>query len=128
MAQYAQLADCTDPSIRVSAEHLDGAYVQVDADLWAKGIDPAEVLDEAGQVRQAAAGLLRQLAVAYASEQAAREQARGEGTLLTEKANGYAAQAKTINSKVSRAALGLLAPGEEQRPGVGLASIEIGRG
>lgn len=128
MARYVQPADCTDPSIRVAASHCDGADTLIDADLWAKGIDPAEVLDGAGQVRASAAGLLRQLGVAYASEQAAREQARGEGSLLTEKATGYASQAKAINVKVSRAALGLLAAGEPARPGVGLGSIAIGRG
>jgi hypothetical protein len=128
MAQYTQLADCTDPSVRVSAEHLDAAYVLVDADLWAKGIDPAEVLTTQGLVKPQAAPLLRLLAVAYASEAAAREQAVGQGSWLLDKADGYARQAKGINAKLTRAALGLLAPGEEQRPGVGLASIEIGRG
>lgn len=126
MAQYADLADCTDPSIRVSAEHLDGAAVLVDADLWGKGIDPADVLDESGRVRPRAAGLLRQLAVAYASEQAAREQARGEGSLLTEKATGYAAQARAIGAKLSRAAVGLL-PAGGTPSGVG-GSIDLERG
>lgn len=128
MARYAEVVDCRDTLIRMEESILIRADTLVDGVLAAKGITPAEVAaartaaDESGPHP-----LLNELAIAYASEIAAREQARGDQSPLGAKADGYAKAARSIAEKINRLALGLVPTGADST-GTGYGSINIGRG
>ncbi len=118
MAKYATASDNTDPAFALS--ELDLAYADslVDALIANKGILPSEVAALA-----AVPALLTQLAVAYASEKAARDKAVTTNTLLLEKSISYAALGKRLEGQVSRLSLGLTTdPGRS-----GLGQITLGR-
>ena len=117
MARYADTTDIIDPALRASEAHMLAADALVDADLRAIGVDPADP--------SLPSPLLTQLAVAYACQQAALEQSRGEETALLNKAALYAARAKAVAAKLTRDALGLATPA---LGGAGLGSIRVGRG
>lgn len=115
MPKYAQIADCKDPALKVTDEHLTNADVLVDGDLSSKGI-------MASEVDQNHAGL-RLLAVFYACQLAATDAIKGENSPMVEKARVYERLAKQQAEKITRAWLGLLASGQTS----GFGSIKIGR-
>lgn len=120
MARYSKSADYTDSAFTVSALHMTNADTLVDADLWAQGIDPASVT--------LPQPLLTQLAVAYASAEAAHDKARGEDSTLLYKSDGYSKRAKAIAAKLTRQALGIAVSAPGEAGGGGPGSIRIRRG
>lgn len=115
MARYALLTDCTDPSVAVTAMHLDGADVYVDGQLWTRGIDPVGVaLPNA---------TLTKLAATWAIQLAAVEGAIGENSPLLDKAKQYRVIAESIAKGITRESLGLTIAA-----GSGFGGVIIGRG
>lgn len=114
MARYAVLTDCTDPALAVDNGHLAKADAWVDGQLRAHGINPADIV-----LPQA---LLTDLAAAYAQQQAAIEQSRDDGVLMT-KAREYRQMAAQLASLLTREALGIAAP-----TGSGFGFFTLGRG
>jgi hypothetical protein len=98
MAVYADLADCSDAAIEVEESNLEYADVQVIAALFGIGIDPTTIT--------LPNHLLTSLAVAEASAQAALLQSSGDGPLMA-KHTAWAASAKVLRARLSRAALGV---------------------
>lgn len=117
MAKYSAPSDYTDSAIRVGDTHRGQADALVDANLWQLQIDPASIT--------LPQPLLTRLAVAYASQQAAYEQGKGQESYLVVKGDSYGVQAKQVAKLLTRAALGLDAT---PVAGAGLGSIPIGRG
>jgi hypothetical protein len=119
MGTYVNPADCTDPALRVTAAHCTIADTRVNAALWGRGIDPAEVADKLPLANLTALG------VAYSSALAALEGARGEDTTLMAKHTAYENQAKTLVNGLTRQSLGLDVPAGTSG---GYGSVQIGRG
>ncbi len=114
MATYAQLADCTDPVVAVEEADLVNADTWVEAQLTARGIDPADV--------SLPQPLLTQLAAYYALALGATKGQADEGGPLKDKANHYRQLYRDALNGLTRAALGLATPG------VGYGSVSVGRG
>lgn len=117
MARYSGPSDYPDRAIKVTDAHRDQADAMVDGNLWQLQIDPSALA--------LPQPLLTQLAVAYASQQAATEQGQGQDSYLLAKSDSYAAQAKQVAKLLTRQALGLASA---PVTGAGLGSIPIGRG
>lgn len=115
MARYAQLTDCTDPSITVTETHLDAADVYVDSELWARGINPVGVaLPNA---------TLTKLAATWAIQLASVEGAITDNSPLIDKAKQYRIIAEAIAKGITRESLGLTITA-----GSGFGNVRIGRG
>ena len=118
MARYAQLSDCIDPTLTVSALNLAEADVYVGLALGNIGIAPAQaallVLPNA---------TLTAIAATWAKRLAAIEGAMGDNSLLMDKANQYKASAELLVKSLNRAALGISEP-----TGTGYGSLTLGRG
>ena len=120
MALYAQLTDCTEPVVVVEESDLEAADRLIGALLRNKGIDPAQVTDLAGLA------LLRDLAVSYATADAAmRGAADGGDSVMWAKHKAYTQRAQALAMRVDRESLGLAAAGSGS---AGYASIPLGRG
>ena len=117
MARYADVADCTDPAITVTDQHLLQADSDVDGDLRKLGLTTADIAALTLPNAQ-----LTALAVAYASRVAALDGAIGEQSPLLDKARQYATLARERAARLTREALGLDAPTG------GYGTVEIGRG
>lgn len=120
MSRFAGLADCTDPVVQVEASDLEQADVDVRTVLRNKSLDPEAVTDADGLA------LLRELAVAYATHQAAaRAAADGGDTVLWRKADHYRRRAQDLSQRVNAETLGLAAAGSGA---AGFGAIPLGRG
>lgn len=117
MAKYCTLADCADPVVVVTNEHIEGADVYVDLALGTAGITPTE----AAAITLPNA-ILKAIAVAWAKRLAAIDGSMGDNSLMIDKANQYKTSADTLAKQLNRAALGLLEPTSG-----GYGSITLGR-
>jgi hypothetical protein len=117
MAKYAQIGDCVDPALTVSALNLTEADVYVDLALGNIGITPVQaaaiVLPNA---------TLTAIAANWAKNLAAIEGAMGENELLMNKADRYKKNAEALVKQLNRTALGLVEP-----TGTGYSTLTIGR-
>ena len=124
MALYAQLTDCTEPVVVVEESDLEAADRLIGALLRNKGIDPAQVTDLAGLA------LLRDLAVSYATADAAMRGAHDaeyaeSNSVMWAKHKNYLLRAERLETRVDRESLGLAPAGSGS---AGYASIPLGRG
>lgn len=120
MAVYAAVSDCTDPVVVVEETDLESADRLIGALLRNKGIDPADVIDPDGLA------LLRDLAVSYATADAAmRGAADGGESVMWTKHRSYTQRAQGLAMRIDRESLGLSETGSG---GAGYASIPVGRG
>jgi hypothetical protein len=122
MADFADFADCRDPTIQVREEDLRDADVRVRAVLRNLGIgaeDEAEISDEGRD-------LLRMLAVAYATAGAALASMHSGGLedLMRAKYDLLTARAKEVVARVDRESLGIAETGSGA---AGLGSVTVGR-
>jgi len=120
MARFADSADCVDPLVFVEEAQLEAADRTILALLRNKGVDPDEVTGDEGL------GLLRDLAVAFASADAAAKSAHDGGeSVLWAKQRWYTETATRLAQRVARESLGLAAAGSGAS---GFGSIGVGRG
>ncbi|OQW74859.1 MAG: hypothetical protein BVN35_09600 [Proteobacteria bacterium ST_bin11] len=117
MAKYCTLADCADPVVAVTNEHLEGADVYVDLALGTAGISPVD----AASITLPNA-ILKAVAVAWAKRLAAIDGSMGDNSLMIDKANQYKTSADMLAKQLNRAALGLAEPTNG-----GFGSITLGR-
>ncbi len=117
MARYAQLSDCIDPALVVTALNLGEADVYVGLALGNIGISPAQaamlVLPNA---------TLTAIAATWAKRLAAIEGAMGDNSLMIDKANQYKSSAELLVKSLNRTALGLTEP-----VGTGYGTLTLGR-
>jgi hypothetical protein len=101
MANYsfASVTHCNDSALSVSYEEIEVANAQVEADLLAKGIDPADIT--------LPNTLLKMLAVNYALNLCATRNIAGEDSPLADKSRLYRQAYLDGKAGLSRAALGL---------------------
>jgi hypothetical protein len=121
MGLYAGLTDCTDPVVTVEETDLEAADRLVTTLLRNRSVDPADVTDPDGLA------LLRDLAVAYATTDAARRGAHDAdaGSVMWAKHKSYRDRARDLAQMVNRESLGLAATGSGA---AGYAAIPMGRG
>jgi hypothetical protein len=112
---YAQIADCVDPSVTVTQANVEEADVYVDGELWAHGINPADVMLPNAR--------LKTLAVTWAIRLAAIQGAIGENSPLIDKAKEYQKTADLLAKQITRESLGLSVATSS-----GYGSITLGRG
>ncbi len=115
-SKYAQISDCKDPLATPSQDNMEEADVYVDGVLWSRGINPADVILPNAQ--------LKVLAVAWAIRLAAMQGATGADSPLLDKAEKYKANAKLLESQITRESLGLAAV----TGAGGYGTVVLGRG
>lgn len=120
MAVYADLADCTDPVVIVEESDLESADRLVITLLRNRSVDPDDVTDADGLA------LLKDLAVAYATTDAARRGAHDaeQGSVMWAKHKSYRDRARDLSQMINRESLGIAATGSGAS---GYAAIPIGR-
>ncbi|MGZ8171808.1 MULTISPECIES: hypothetical protein [Methylobacter] len=114
-SKYAQVDDCIDPSVTVTQANVEEADVYVDGELWAHGINPADVTLPNAR--------LKTLAVTWAIRLAAIQGAIGDNSLLMDKAKEYQKTADLLARQITRESLGLAVAAS-----AGYGSITLGRG
>lgn len=99
MGTYVSPTDCHDPAVAVAETHCASADALIAAGLANIGVDPGELT--------LPVAILTLLGSYYATAAACLERSKGEDTTLINKAQMYSMHAKTLASKLTRAALGL---------------------
>lgn len=118
MGTYADLTDCVDPVVSVEEIDLSAADRVIRALLRNKGIAPEDVTDPEGLA------LLRELAVAEATANAARRGAVEGDSALWKKWDAYSRQSRELGARCDRESLGLASTGTGA---AGYGSIPLGR-
>jgi len=114
MAKYSELTDYTDPALSMNESFLDAADVFIDAQLFERGINPADVV-----LPQM---LLTQISINWAKRLACIEQARDENSPLIPKAREYEKTVNALLVSLNRTALGVPFP-----TGTSYAGFSAGR-
>jgi hypothetical protein len=117
MAKYAQITDCVDPAVDVSALNLADADVYVDLALGGVGITPA-----VAATITLPNTTLTAIASTWALHLACIQGAMQGDALLSNKAALYKGVAESLIKKLNRTALGLSEPA-----GTGFGSLTLGR-
>lgn len=99
MAKYANLDDATDPALTVEERHLRKADVYLDAELFKRGFNPADLL--------LPIPVLTEIAALMALQLACIEQPLSENAQLKEKCLEYERLSKMLLESVTFDGLGI---------------------
>jgi len=119
MSKYATLADCQDPSVIVTDDHLNDADVFVDLALNTAGITYAEI-----QALTLPNLTLKTIAVYWAKHLACNEGIMTDSTALISKGDRYKADAEALSKRLNKTVLGIV----QTTVSSGYGSVTIGRG